>query len=78
VLVQSENCGPLPGVVKAQNLKDRRAATKGMAHEMRLGLIPRHEFTVHIHDPVFEHKSFLRNLEISEKTKNRNIFELGL
>jgi len=40
-----------------------------MTHEMRFGLIPGHKFTVHIHDPVFEHKNLLRTLEISKKQR---------
>ena len=54
VLIQPENSRPQPGVMKAQNLEDRRAATEGMTHEMRFCLVPGNKFAVYIHEPVFE------------------------
>jgi hypothetical protein len=62
VLIEPENRRPMLGVMKAQNLKDRRAATKGMAHQMRFCLIPGHKFSIDKDRPIFEHKNLLRTV----------------
>jgi hypothetical protein len=77
VLIQPENCWPEPGIMKAQNFKDRRAATEGMTHQMRFCLIPGHKFSIDKDRPIFEHKNLLLTVG-AEKTNNGNNFRDAL